>query len=461
MKKFLALIAVLLALGTVAFFYFQKENSYGDAAAIENAIPSQFPIALESANWERLFAKLDTLSYGEIFNKQDWYIGSKIHVKYLNALLAEASLLNSTGDNGLIAYGNAGNSQLGLFMAQELSRPMDVQELESILKERNIKHTKYLFENQDILSIQNFEGVAEATVSIYKGLLLCSFKSSFVEEAILSLSNTESSWQQLAESISGAEDVLLYVKPKELNYLAAYFLKTDAFDLMNTLDHISGNTLLQINFFENELNLNGYAANGDGTLLDTIQNANPADNYWLNLLPSNTAYYKMIGFGDNGFNLVEQLSVKTLLNEINGSITLYTLESFNEVLSDRQGALIPLKEAESFEILKSLDSTIVKTKVLNNYTIYSSELGDLINTSFGLQDYFNAQIYFVNVDDYMILSSNESVVEQYINAVAEEDLMQRYETNVDFKNSLALASSFGSSTTVIKRIRASQFIFSL
>lgn len=436
MKKILALVAVLLALGTVAFFYFQNENKYGDAAPIENSIPSHFPIALETENWNRLFAKLDTLSYGEAFNAQDWYIGSKIHVNYLKSLLNTAQLSETVQGKGLIAFGNAGNSQLGLLIAQQLPATITLEQILTKLKAANIEFSEHTFENESIITLKNFEGINQASFAIYQGLLLCSFKPSFVEEAMLSIQNTSSSWSSLNESITGLEDAKLYFKPSELNYLAGYFLKTNASALMNSFEAISGNSLFQLNFFKNELSLNGYAMHGSNTLIDTLKAANPADNYWLNLLPSNTAFHKMIGFGEKGFNTSE-LDLKTVLNEVNGSITLYTLESFNETLQDRRGALLPVYSKECLETFQSLDSAFMEEKKINDYNIYKTRLGDIFNKAFQLENYFDKQVYVVAFNDYLIVSSNIAVIEQYINALNQNDLMQSYPVNMDFKSALA------------------------
>lgn len=441
MKKILALIAVLLALGLVAYLYFEQELPSNTDISIEHAIPAQFPLAMESENWEALFEKIDTFKYGAIFNEQDWLIGTKVNLSYVNKILAGMPAAHSGSMNSktLIAFGNAGNSQLGIILVKEIGAKVSYNVLEDMLKSAMIPFETYSFQNETLYTLKSYEGFNEATVSIKNGLLLFSLQASFVEESLLAIESKKQDWGSLTQPLDNKEDLRLFIKPNELNFLSSYFLKSASYSLIDVLKAISDVSVFQVNFFKDELSFNGYAHSGNATLLDTLKTNISVDNDLLSLLPSNTAFYKMMGFSNQQDKQSTDLQLKTVLSVFDEALVLFNLESFNESIEERKGALVSLESKEFQSVFERLDSSFTLFKEQEGVIYYkANKLADLLNQVFLSSSYFKGELYFTQMNDVLVMSEQIGVLEQFVYAQQEANTLKTNQRYTDFK---ALMSS--------------------
>lgn len=435
-KKILALIAILLALGLVAYFYFEKESPTNSATSIYHAIPAKFPLALASDDWPAFFEKIDTFKYAANFNQQDWMIGAKVNLHYVAQLMAlfpkqEAAQAKYTS---LVAFGNAGNSQLGIHLVQQVSSNISNTSLAGVLKTKEIKFQTHIFQDETIYTLSGFNGLDKASMTIKDGLLLFSLQASFVEESILALENKTDNWDELLTSFTQSDDLKLFIKPKELNYLSSYFLKSSSFELINGLKEISDITALQLNFFSDELSFSGYALAAPGTLLDTLKSNLLVENYLINSLPSNTAFYKLIALSEQDLIASVDLDFKTALSIFDESLILFSLESYNEEIKNRKGALLALESNEFLPVLNSLDSSIEEYTRNGTYTIYkANSLAQILNQVVYTANYFQEELFFAKVNDALVFSETLAVVEQFILAQEETRLLKTNEGYTAFK----------------------------
>lgn len=440
MKKILTFIVCIAALAAIIYVYFNKNKIIDTKAPLYNAIPSQFPIAIESENWHQLLTKLDTLSYSESINYQDWFIGAKVNLDYINKLkiLMLNEHQNIDMQNALVAYGNAGNSRLGILLAVSINN-FKLNEFKKLLDTNSIKFSTNNYKENEVLTLKNFNDQSEASVTYKNGVLLFSFQASFIEEAILSLNET-TDWQNLVVDFNKKSDAYLYLNPNALNYLSSYLLKPDYFEFLNEFQNITQNAVYQVDFFNDEIILNGYTQYGDSSLLKILDSNNTLSNKVVDFLPSNTAVYKTYsesGFLKNSTNFID----KNLADIINDNYSSFILESYNEQLEKRSGVLIALNEVEVIDYLIEIDKDLEKNNEEYDFVIYKSKKGLDFDKSLLLNNMLTEEVYLSIVDEFLVLSSNISVVEQYINKYLENDFIKFDENYTTFKSSFSNKSN--------------------
>lgn len=440
MRKILTFIVLIAALAAIIYVYFNKNKIMNVKAPLYNAIPNQFPIAVESENWFKLLTKLDTLSFNETINKQDWYIGSKVNLNYINELKLLMINENENLDiqNALVAYGNAGNSRLGILLAISVNE-FNFKSFKKILKSNSVKFSSTNYNEDEIITIKNFNNQGEASLTYKNGMLLFSFQPSFIEEAIISLSQ-ESVWQNLIKDRNLDSDAYLYLNPNSFNFLSSYLLKPDYFEYLNLFQEITQNTVYELGFFNEEIILNGYSQYKDSSLLKILNTKTSLRNNVVDFLPSNTAIYKTYAKSDLLSKSTNYTS-NNLSGIINENYSSFILESYNENLYERNGVLIALNEVNAIDYLNEIDAEIEILNQEYDYTVYASKKGIELNKSLFLNDVFSEKVYFSIVDQFLILSSNLSVVEQYINKYLENDFLKFDENFTNFRSSFSQKSN--------------------
>ena len=441
MRKVFALIAILLALGVVSYFYFKVDHQQSASKSLFQAIPKQFPIALESENWNEVFDKVDTFSYFETFELQDWLIGTQLNLNELNALnlFFQQNQLANIYAKSLVAYGNAGNSQLGIYVASRIDQNLQIKDILSAFDQSNIEYTTNSFKQQDVVTINNDPAglLPIASFALSNQVLLYSHQASFVEDGLIALAEQQNPWDTLAQELGGEEDLRFYCNPTQLNFLTSYLLNPASASLMTQFSRISSNAVFQLDFFPELVNISGFVNRGQGTLADTLKSFQSASMWCTELLPSNTAFYQGIGIANNVEHFNADFDLKRLHTIVDESLVLFTLESYNEELSNRQGAVLALRELEYLDILKELDASIAPAAAESEMQIYSSKLGELLNKLFFTSGYFSEEVFFVKVNDLLVMSSNLAVVEQFVFAHNEGETLRTNDYYMNFKASSA------------------------
>ena len=445
MKKIFVLSAIILALGAVSYLYFKVDQEQSSSKALYMAIPKSFPLALESTNWPKVFEKVDTFTYFQTLKKQDWIIASSVNLEELENLDKFLQENNQTSfqANTLLAYGNAGNSQLGILAAKRLNGTTKLSDILQAFDASDIKYTLDKFELADIVTINNDPNglLQSASFTLSNQIFIYSHQASSVEGGLIALNNREDAWIELMEELDGKEDLKLYLKPDQLNYLASYLLKAEAFELMTFWENLSENTLLQLDLFKGSVNLSGFVTQGKATLTDTLSNVGIAGMESIYSLPSNTAMYRGVGIANNNTILSEDYDFKRMHSFINESFVLFTLESYNEKLNNRRGAILPLRDSSFLQILMELDSSVSEFKRENEVQIYVSQLGQKLNETFLAPKYFEDEVYFFNYNGQLVLSSNYAVAEQYIFAHSQGKTLRTNETFMNFKSASSSKSN--------------------
>lgn len=438
-KKVLVLGTILLALSAVAYFYFEADKRKSASKDLYLAIPNQFPIALECEDWSEVFEKVDTFPYFSTLSKQDWIIGTQVHLdelKNINIFLqgAELPMLHT---NTLIAFGNAGNSQLGIFTSSKMKSYLSTDELLAVFDQTNIDYSINLFEQQQIVTIEKDPTgtLHRASFAIQDQVFLYSHQASLVEDGLIALTSEEDPWSSIVQEISGKDDLKLYLKPAQMNYLSSYLLQANSADLMNILEGISAKSIFQLDLLDESIHFNGYTEKGKGTLIDTLKNFTPAALECIQHLPANTAIYQAIGIANNQDQFNDDFELKQFHSIIDEAMVLFTLESYDEELSNRQGGIIALEDVDYLQVLSSLDSSFVPYQKEGDVQVYSSQLGPLLNKAFYQNDYFDDEVYLIAYKNELIVSSNYAVCEQYLFSHADDKTLRSNKSYTDFNAS--------------------------
>jgi len=436
-KKILTFIVFIAALSAIIYLYFDENVKNEDNVSLYKAIPNQFPIAIESANWQQLLSKLDTLSFHKNIEEQDWYVGAQVNIDYITSL--QLLLLNNNQkinfDNALIAYGNAGNSRLGILLAVA-AKDFNISSFEKLLKANQIKYVSNNYDSNIVLQLKNFNQQGEASIAYKKGILLFSFQSSFVEEAMIALEQEENIWEPMYEDLDPNCDAYLYVNSTSLNFLSRYFLKPKYVHLFDKIEKIGNQAIYQLDFFNNEIVLNGFAIAEE----NAVYQGNSKPNDISGWLPSNTAMYQTYAKSDSINKRTSFISnnISTILND---QYSCFVLESYSDQIDDRTGLLIALNDVPVLDYLKEIDADISVEKELYNYTIYQSLMGMNLNEHLFLVNILEEKVFLSIVDDFLIVSSNLNVVEHFINKYLENDFLKVDNNYATFKSSFLQKTS--------------------
>ena len=440
-KKFFALFILLAALGIVGYIYFDTEAQRSSSKALYRSIPEQFPIAIEAGNWSMLLDRVDSFSYIQAMNEQDWLIGMRVNLndlKALNDLLLNSKLPTKMGST-LFAFGNAGNSQLGILAATDVPDELGLEDILAVLNQENINYSISVFEQQEIVSIESGNESFDLTgsLTIKNQILLYSHQGSFIEEALLQLNKVTDEWLPIDQELGEIQDIKMYLKPAQLPYLTSYLFKPEGAPLMDLFKQLTGPSALEFNLFQEAIHYNGFTRYDSMQLLGQMQAFSPASIQVLNELPSNTAQYTCIGIKDNTTHFNQDFALKRLHAIIDETLVLFTLESYDENLANRRAGMITLREDDCFSVLRELDASVAISDTLYDMPVYQSKLGQLLNKAGYQEDFFSDVLYFYRSQNYLLFSSELATLQQAIQAQQDGRVLRTKDSYTDFSASFA------------------------
>lgn len=420
MKKIVVLILLLIGLSAGAYFFLQTNNSPSQLNQV-NAIPKQFPIALQSGNWTQAIQKIDSSKYANFINNKDWLIATKLHLEWLQqkAFSSQRELL--------IAFGNAGNNRLAILAVAEWN---PIQQEEQLLQNLKNEAKSYQFEGKTIYSIQQDLILPSLHFTIYENQFIFSTQSAFVEEALLAIQNKDANWEVINE-LDNTADLRCYLNPNSFSFLSGYLFqanKSNQFENWSTLtDHIA----LEVYLLNDAILANGFAQK-DSLQLSAEINCKTNEDI-VGMLPYNTAYYQSYCISASSDLIPHHQLLKRVLGE---STTLFTLETFNAQIHERQGAFFQSSGENIKEAFQEIDSQFEIEKISNYDCIKSTEV-DLMNSFLQQPNYFNNEFYVASINNYIVISEFQSVIEQAIHAIQSLNVLKNQTNYADFNSSMA------------------------
>lgn len=430
MKKIIVIVTFSVALLATAYFYFSKKTGNNNKSELYIAIPANFPIAFESDNWNAFYNKIDTLQSTRNILDKDWFIGSKLNIELTKKLLE--ILINRTNVPILTALGNNGNEGIGILTAVEIN--LNTNQFEEALNKQNIKWTTYNNQSNTIYTITNFDNKYTLYLALKNKILLCSFKSIFVEESILAIEKQINHFDRTDLK----NNFIVYIKPKQLNFIANYTLKPEYFNISNSFQKLIGNTALNVELFGNELLFYGNSMYSSSMLLDSIKNLKAETNENLDMLPDNISYYETLSFNDTLLHTTNYLK-NSFYDQISKSYTVFIQNTYSTNLEANKGIIFKVNdEQEIFNVLKEIDSKLTLNDTQNDKEIYLGNLGKFINNLFFNADLLADSTYFTIIGNSLILSNNLNVVNNFIQKNNDNQLLELNERFAKFKkNSLS------------------------
>ena len=441
MKKYFALFILLVALGFVGYMYFDTEAQRSSSKALYRTIPEQFPVAMEAGSWSMLLDRVDSFSYLQTLKEQDWFIGMRVNLNNLGALndVLSSNQLPMKMGSTLFAFGNAGNSQLGILAATDVSTELALKDILAVFDQENIKYSTSIFKDQEIVRIEtsneNFDVTGSLTIK--NQILLYSHQGSFIEEALLQLNKETDEWLPIYQELGEIQDVKMYLKPAQLPYLASYLFKPEGAPIMELFKQLTGPSALEFNLFQEAIHYNGFTSYDSTQLLGQMATYSPASIQVLNELPVNTAQYNCIGIKDNTAHFNEDFELKRLHAIIDETLVLFTVESYDENLANRRAGMITLREDDCFSVLRELDASLAISDTLQGLPVYQSKLGQLLNKAGYQKDFFSDALYFCRNENYLLFSSELATLQQAIQAQQDGRVLRTKDSYTDFSASFA------------------------
>ncbi|MCB9256087.1 MAG: hypothetical protein H6579_03050 [Chitinophagales bacterium] len=444
MKKILVISLLIAILGGLAYLYFTKTKSSVSSNKLYTLIPEHFPLALESADWNAIQIKTDSLAIGQFLKAQNWYQGTLVNLECLQELQSFATPVSANNklSNTLFAYGNAGNGQLAILCALDNAPFQSVDDLQLALKANNINFTGYSFQDHQILLLKNFKNQEETACTIKDGFLIFSFQSSFVEEALLSSAKAANlEWESLLASKDPKADALLYIQAGQLNYLASYLVNAASINLLAEPLAFFDKAVYQISLYPEEIAMSGYSTAKEGSLMDSLQTSLSAENELASYLPSNTAFYNVLSTKNKSLLQSESLAIKSVYNCMGESFVHFVLECYDEHTDKRKGLLLSKGTEDALLHMQEIDAEFTEVQSFGEHSIYKSKAGQVFNQALFLPSFLMDTFYFSLLDDRIVLSSNIRVVEQVLAANDEQKFLKNSSGYSDFRSSLSTKSN--------------------
>lgn len=431
MKKIIVTLALVLALLFVLYFYFYNKNENKTQSELYVAIPANFPLAFESDNWEKYYNKIDTLTATKNIIEKDWYIGSKLNYTLTQQIVE--NLTDKKNKHILIALGNNGSEGIGILTVTDIK--LSPGKMEEALTKLSLKWSSYNNQNNKIYTLTDYENKYTFYLAVKNGLLLFSFKSNFVEEALLAIEKQIN----VFDKKDLKEDFIVYLKPKQLNFLANYTLQPQYFVLSNSFEKLLGNTAFNIDLFNEELIFYGNTLYTKEMLLDTLKTLKVGANTNLEVLPDNISYYQSVCFNDTVLHTTDYLK-NSFYDQLNQSYTTFIQNTYDSNIEANKGIVLSINSKEEMlNTLTEIDKNIIISE--DDKNIYTGKIGHFVSENLMLPKTLNDTVYFALISNSIVISENISVVKNFIQKNGDNQLLKLNETFRAFKNNTLTQSN--------------------
>ncbi len=458
----LILLGVVILLLYFAVSYYQRLKA--PKSPVISAIPTTAALIFEANNPLSLWQKISTET---VFWKELQLIEpfKKLHeqIVYADSIIKlNNDALSVFEDAPLyVSLHPASKNICNFLFLIEFSNRKKVSYIEDIYNNiyaSSVAFNRIEFKNNELLEIKLNNSPKSIFFSVCKGVLLCSYEQTLLEDAILQLNAensllTDATFNQISEVIGKKVDANIFINYKQCHRILLNLVSEDVKESLNFLPSFGSWSGLDLNIKTDALVLNGFTNSlpDKKGVLSLFENQQAPKIELTKLLPHNTSSFIFLGF-DN-FKLYYNKNIKQKENEPKYKTFIADAEAFkntyeldwetdiaDEIESeigyatvyDEQAQflsnnylIIRFKDKEKLnDISKVLTqksfsrlTTIPDTTSYRDYKFGSFDQPEIFNTIIGTSFNISALNTHCIIDNYMILGATRASLIHIVDAV--------------------------------------------
>ncbi|MGB1248159.1 MAG: hypothetical protein ACPG4Z_04690 [Chitinophagales bacterium] len=350
-KQIIVITALLIGLLVASVFYFKPFQQNTTALLPYQAIPSSTPFVIDAHDLSLLLDKMDSTSYSDFYTKSAIFSTLKTDALFLNNLDSILNIQNTIFSNDiLIGAGHVGGKEIGfLYITAIDDLDFSMTNLNQAVEPFGAKIVEYSFQGEQCFTLKDYIPSMEFTFTQLNGLLVGSFHSPLVEDAINTAKNEEEVLpaQQLIElkAKNTLADFNIIINQKEINNLSTTLLKTDFVSIMESQSNTDW-SYLSMKIAENSILWNGETFYTDENLIKLINTDNKVSQVAENL-PLNTAYFQSFLSTDSSYFVKEATNITYWTNWIDNEYAYFVLETFDTDFQQKSGMVFLTKDEKN------------------------------------------------------------------------------------------------------------------
>lgn len=310
-KTIIAVIVLLLVAAGSVWWYFRPKQPVTKISESIRSVPINAAFIIETKHAKSLKQKLNsTNKFWSGLNELDFFKTLNGEINSIDSLILGNSKINNSGDSVSIlvsAHPMGVNAYEFLFtvgIPANLEAGTVDEFVKSCFNGAEIKQRSY--DEVTIFTVETSKG--KLNYAIHKNVLLMSFGSMLIEDAVRQLNNNtsllnNSTFERLLRAQSAASDFNVYLN---LNLLPGYmdqFFSNIHQPLVSSLKYFNDWIVLDGNIKNDAFTFNGFSASGDSVnnFLDLFKEQEPQQIELFKIAPENTTL--LLHYGISNFRV--------------------------------------------------------------------------------------------------------------------------------------------------------------
>lgn len=311
MKKTLALLFIVIAIGAGAFYYikiYQQEK-----VDVWQMVPASAVLAFENNNlidnWNHVVDKSSWKTLRNIPYFQNWESGvsSADSISGKNGLIDKIFRNRPLIISVHITSSNKFDFLFTLDLVDQSGRNVLSDVMAGVRKDRSINSNSRSYQGMELNELVDKKKQLTFTYFLHKNVVVGSFTPFLVEDAVRNVTDGfKETFKSQITALNGIsklenDEGNIYIDFVKLPDLFASFLNEKKAASAKSITRFSGDTFLDIKVTDNELLFNGITTidlNSSKSFIGTFRNQDPNKIDLADLLPNNTAILYHLSFSD-------------------------------------------------------------------------------------------------------------------------------------------------------------------
>ena len=500
LRKILNII-VLGSLVAIAFYWFYRdfEKPKADDFDTLSAIPQSAAVIFESRDlaevWRDVSSK--SLIWGELQSTDYFYRLNELG-QNLDSLIRNDSKLRGLLAAKPIAFSAhmTGGQEFGFLFAMQLDLDANREEIHKALAStfRTSENESRMYGGENIDSFLSPFVDGRMFYFIKDQLLVFSLSEVLAEESVRTLVESASvlnqkHFKEVRETIDYGATAHLYVNYEHLKPIISQYASPNSQDIDFLNQPFADWSALDLSIENDAVSLNGFVVAGDSSRawLDAFSQQEPPEIKLLKYLPSNTAYFAFLGYGEYSAYRIEKrkklekngslFKIDNSIQKLNESCNCNAENLGSSWIGSQAIAFISEPSSKdydqnSFAVFASDDAEAAEEMLRE----LASSLTDVEDLEFGGETYFRLQVgdfygvavgstfgglvdpYITQIEDVIIMANSENAMRNYISAIQAERSFLETEEHEDLRDHLftdahfILYSSLAKSPSIFRNI---------
>lgn len=485
-RKLLFVVILLGFAAGLGWFFLQYEESKAPSSSALVAIPSDAAIIVQThdprATWGKL-AQDNTL--WEALCRGESFASINHGISVLDSLLdTRDPLAQLVRFQPLyISAHKSGGSSYNWLFAISLPPAGNAEIVHSAVRDLAASPaTSKQYDEATIYSFTNRETKQTFSYSIYRQIMVASYSTLLVEDAIRQINSGTSvandpAFSKLLATAGGNADGNVYVKYETLPHVIGTYLSQDAAETVRGLKSFAGWSELDAHVKSNMLGLNGFTTASDSAnfYLSLFTDQRPQDLDILRIVPENTAAMVQMGFSDfpsyavayrswlratnqlfeyekriNAFNERYQCNLLTdMLGWVDHEVALVVTEPASTDLSENVFAVLRATDAEMAQsslgaLAAAIDQATEQpsdTLSYRHYTMRQLAAPGIFELLLGPLFEQLDQNHYTLVGDYVVFGNSPAALRSFVKKFETEKTLAQNASFRDFEGLLSDASN--------------------